>query len=132
MACHLAMVLGVELPNDIVFLGEVGYDGNIIHPYQTHVHILDLCVKQGYSRIVGPSEEMTPLHEMITPTSPYSGVIEVILLDDAFELVTKVFPMFPLVSTPDDSEEKGQEKRTLSDQLKRAGTVVGAFLNYQL
>ena len=89
VACYLAMYLDVHLPRDMVFLGEVRYQGGLCHPMPMDVHYLDFCLKEGFRRIVGPSDALLVLRDRVNE-DPYRA-IELIELTNAKEIVPKVF-----------------------------------------
>ena len=89
VACYLSMYLDVHLPRDMVFLGEVRFQGGLYHPMPMDVHYLDFCLKKGFRRVVGRSERLHVLRERLNE-DPYRA-IELIELSNARELVPKVF-----------------------------------------
>ena len=89
VACYLSIYLKIPLPRDTIFLGEVHYYGGLFHPLAINDHYLDFCVKEGISRIVGPSSRMQVLLNTVTQER-YQG-IELIELTNASEIVLKFF-----------------------------------------
>ena len=89
VACYLSMYLDVPLPRNMVFLGEVRYQGEIYHPVPMNEHYLDFCLREGFSRIVGPSSRLQVLRDVVTKDR-YEG-IELIELTNVKDIVPKVF-----------------------------------------
>ena len=67
------MYLDVSLPRDIVFLGEVRYQGEIYHPMPMNEHYLDFGLREGFTRIVGPSSRLQVLRDAVTKDR-YQGI----------------------------------------------------------
>ena len=97
------MYLDVPLPRNMVFLGEVRYQGGITYSVPIDEHFLDFCLREGFSRIVGPSTRLQVLREVVTKER-YQG-IELIELTNAKEIVPKVFEV--LRETAAMAEEDG-------------------------
>ena len=89
VACYLSMYLDVPLPCNMVFLGVVRHQGEISHPMPMNEHYLDFCLREGFSRIVGPSSRLQVLRDVVIEER-YQG-IELFELTDAKEIVPKVF-----------------------------------------
>ena len=91
VACYLSLYLNVPLPRDIIFLGAVHYDGGLLHPLPMNEHYLDFCVREGFRRIVGPTDDLAVLRDAVAKKECYRGKIELIGLDDASEIIPKLF-----------------------------------------
>ena len=93
VACYLSLYLDILLPRDTVFLGEVHYHGGIAHPEPMTDHYLDFCLREGFNIIVGPSDCMEDIRDVVAEDR-YQG-ITLIELDNAQEIVTKLFQLLP-------------------------------------
>ena len=88
-ACYLSLHLGVRLPHDVLFLGEVECRGGLNYPSPINKLYLDLCVENGFSRIVGMSTKLEALQDEIKKDR-YKG-IQLIGLDNALDLLPQLF-----------------------------------------
>ena len=99
VACYLSLYLNVPLPRDIIFLGEVHYHGGVHHPTLLDEHYLDFCVREGFSRIVGPVKRLQALNDLVT-LEQYQG-IKLIGLNNALDIVYDLF----MELVPGDEDE---------------------------
>ena len=90
VACYLSLHLDVLLPHNIFFLGEVQCHGQLYHPTVLNEQYLELCVKSGFNRIVGPSSRLEVLQDEVDTNPRYMG-IELIGLNNALEIVHSLF-----------------------------------------
>ena len=88
VACYLSLHLGIALPRDILFLGEVEWHGHINLDNPLNKVYLDLCLEAGFSVIVGPSANLAVLVEE-AKKERYKGV-KIIGLDNALDIVPKL------------------------------------------
>ena len=89
MACYLSLFLGVRLPRDIIFLGEVHHNGFFHHPTHVNVRYLDFCVREGFKRIVAPSNYLEGIQDVVAKEERYEG-IQLTPLRNALEIVPKL------------------------------------------
>ena len=108
LACFLSLYLNVPLPSDTLFLGEVECRGRISHPLPLNEHYLDLCLEEGFTRIVGSFKDLQVLEKLVEQDR-YSG-IELIGLDRAIDIVPNFFQLLPAgpvsEQPPEDAEEE--------------------------
>ena len=89
MACYLSLYLDVPLPSNTFFLGEVECRGQLNHPVPLNKHYLDFCLEEGFTRIVGSTQDLEAIRELAKQDC-YAG-IELIGLDLAIDIVPKLF-----------------------------------------
>ena len=89
VACYLSIYFEAPLPHTTIFLGEVSPEARIYLPTLPTKEYLDLCIKEGFNWIVGPSNFVQAWHDYVKE-APYQG-LTITGLDTASDIVLKVF-----------------------------------------
>jgi len=95
VACYLAVFLGVVLPDNTVFLGEVAASGDVTFNGLVTWRMLEICTREGWGRVVGLKEVIDRVHSYVAVHPEYERKVEFIPLKTGTDLIPLFFKDCP-------------------------------------